>query len=304
MGRLEQDYRGALDGLRFSDAGKERIMNNLMEQAGRPVKGKRFRPLRTALIAAALCLALVGTAGAVQFFGVRVDLQRNPDHPGENYTAKGGIAFFSADSFPQQIYDMAAPGKTAGRYFDTWAELEAFLDRELPGSAALESAQPGPRWKSRNSQEKSTHILLSTFFTEDRELVSIRAAGHYLLDGIWVQQSARLYTDKMEENYRKYGLEGGKFEGGIVMLYEEGSVMAEETYTTPGGLTVDIVKVTPPQGSSHPITEYNAHFSIGGIQYHVSASTYAVGYTRDTVPEDPAHTLDVLKQVLDGFVLE
>lgn len=63
MGRLEQDYREALDGLRFSDAGKERIMKNLMgRQAGQPVKGKRFRPLRAALIAAALCLALVGTA--------------------------------------------------------------------------------------------------------------------------------------------------------------------------------------------------------------------------------------------------
>ena len=35
MGRLEQDYREALDGLRFSDAGKERIMKNLMEQIGR-----------------------------------------------------------------------------------------------------------------------------------------------------------------------------------------------------------------------------------------------------------------------------
>ena len=65
MGRLEQDYREALDGLRFSDAGKERIMKNLMEQqAGQPVKRKRFRPLRTALIAAAVCLALVGTAVA------------------------------------------------------------------------------------------------------------------------------------------------------------------------------------------------------------------------------------------------
>lgn len=65
MGRLEQDYREALDGLRFSGAGKERIMKNLMErQAGQPVKGKRFRPLRAVLIAAAVCLALAGTAFA------------------------------------------------------------------------------------------------------------------------------------------------------------------------------------------------------------------------------------------------
>lgn len=253
------------------------------------------------MIAACLCLALVGTAGAARFFGVRVDLLSNPEHPGDNYTAKGGIAFFPADSFPQQIRDMAAQGRTAGSYFDTWAELEEFVGRELPGSAALELAQPGPRWNPRNSQEKSTHILLSTSFTGDQELTSVRAAGHYLLDGIWVQQSARLYTDKMEENYRKYGVEGEEFEGGIVMLYEEGSVMTEEAYTTPNGLTATIVEVAPPQDSDYPITEYNAHFSIDGIQYHVGASTYTVGYTRDTAPEDPAHTLEVLKTVLDGF---
>ena len=65
MGRLEQDYREALDNLRFSDAEKERIMKNLMERQEREaVKGKRFRPLRTALIAAAVCLALAGTAFA------------------------------------------------------------------------------------------------------------------------------------------------------------------------------------------------------------------------------------------------
>lgn len=65
MGRFEQEYREALDGLRFSNAGKERIMKNLIEQAaGTPVKRRGARPLRTALIAAALCAGLVGTAFA------------------------------------------------------------------------------------------------------------------------------------------------------------------------------------------------------------------------------------------------
>ncbi len=65
MGRFEQEYREALDGLRFSGEGKERIMKNLMERTAKePAKGRGARPLRTALIAAAVCAALVCTAFA------------------------------------------------------------------------------------------------------------------------------------------------------------------------------------------------------------------------------------------------
>lgn len=129
----------------------------------------------------------------------------------------------------------------------------------------------------------------------------MEASGHYVLDGIWIQQGARLYTDKAEENYKKAGME---FDPGDILMYEGGGRMAEEIYTTPSGLTATIVSVTPSENSAKFVTEYNAHFSINGIQYRVSAETDAVGYTLDTVPEDPAHTLDVLKSVLDGFVLE
>lgn len=64
-GQTERDYREALDGLRFSNDAKERIMKNLTEQNGRePVERQSFRPLRAGLIAACLCLTLVGTAFA------------------------------------------------------------------------------------------------------------------------------------------------------------------------------------------------------------------------------------------------
>ena len=67
MGRLEQDYREALDGLRFSGAGKERIMKNLMERE----KRRTVRPLRAALIAAAMvlvCVLMIAAAMPGQVF--------------------------------------------------------------------------------------------------------------------------------------------------------------------------------------------------------------------------------------------
>lgn len=302
--RFEGEYRDALDSLRFAEDGKERMMKNLMErQAGQPVKGKGFRPLRAGLIAAALCLALAGTAVAVQVFDVRVDLQTNPVHPGDNYTVTGGIAFFPVEGFPQQVQDLAVPHEITGQNFTSWAEAEEFLGRSLPHSTVLDSAEPGLSAKVSGS-DRTSHILLRTN-TADQGLCSIGVEGHYLLDGLWIQQSALLYTDKAEQNHLEYGLEGEEFKGGVVMVYEEGSAMTEETYTTPGGLTATIVGVTPAPGALRPTTDYNAHFSINGIQYSVLVRFYMVGRTpaEAAAADDPAHTLAVLKQVLDGFVV-
>lgn len=303
MRQFEQDYREALDGMRFSNEAKERIMKNLVEENKQSVKVRRFRPLRAGLIAAVLCLALAGTAVAVQVFEVRVDLQTNPVHPGDNYTVTGGIALFPVDGFPQQVQDLAVPHETTGQNFTSWAEAEEFLGRSLPRSTVLDSAEPGPRAKVSGS-DRTSHIMLHTS-TTDQGICSIGVEGHYLLDGLWVQQAALLYTDKAEQNHREYGREGEEFKGGVVMTYEEGGTMTEETYTTPGGLSATIVGVTPAPGSSHPTTDYNAHFSINGIQYSVLVRFYMVGRTpaEAAAADDPAHTLEVLKQVLDGFTV-
>lgn len=65
MNQIEREYKNALDEVCFSQEAKERMMKNLMNQQEQaPVKGRGFRSLRTVLIAAAVCLALVGTAFA------------------------------------------------------------------------------------------------------------------------------------------------------------------------------------------------------------------------------------------------
>lgn len=68
MNQIEE-YRDALDGLRFSDAGKERIMKNLMEQGKQTVKVRHFRPMRAALVAAVLVAisALMLAAGIGEY---------------------------------------------------------------------------------------------------------------------------------------------------------------------------------------------------------------------------------------------
>lgn len=137
MGRLEQDYREALDGLRFSGAGKERIMKNLMEQQRRePVKGKRFRPLRTALIAAAVCLALSGTAFAALGGILSPRLTPNIDGKGrfDGYTVTGKLATYPLSRFGDGFRKAGKenPKGRVDREFSSFDEVRSYLGENIP----------------------------------------------------------------------------------------------------------------------------------------------------------------------------
>lgn len=138
MGRLEQDYREALDDLRFSGAGKERIMKNLMEQQERgTVKEKRFRPLRMALIAAAVCLALVGTAfAAVRVFGrvAIVDEVHEPFRAG--YSVMGDVGRFSMGQFSRTFQEDVATGTDFASMKD-WQSVKNYVGLSLMDSELL-----------------------------------------------------------------------------------------------------------------------------------------------------------------------
>jgi len=145
MSPIEREYREALDGLRFAGGAKERMIKTLKEQKeAKPMKSRKYRATRAGLIAAALCAALLGTAGAAQFLGIHINWQDDSWEGGKSYAVEGGVACFAADSFSQQVHDLAAPNRLTGKNFSSWAELEEFLGMDLPDSAVLESARPGP----------------------------------------------------------------------------------------------------------------------------------------------------------------
>lgn len=58
VSRNEEEYRRAMDALRFSEADKENLVENLI--AAEPVKRRSVRSMRVGLIAACLCLVLAG----------------------------------------------------------------------------------------------------------------------------------------------------------------------------------------------------------------------------------------------------
>lgn len=245
---------------------------------------------RYGLIAACLCLALAGTAfAAAQAFSVRVNFQaKDPlDVPDmEMYTVTGGMTYFPEDIFSQEVRELAQ-ADTPARSFQTWDELEQFVGRDLMNNPVLEGALPGVEAKYGRDMEGATHILLAAHSKAD-SLFHISADDHYMLDDVLLMRSVSLYTDAAQADFEDREPESGWY-------YDDGAQLSQEEYTTPNGLTATIVQVS---GRS---TKYQAHFSINGVLCHISA--YYQGTSLGAGPDRAEHTLAVLKQALDGFVL-
>lgn len=325
MGQFEREYRKALDGLRFSGEGKERIMNNLMEQEmERPVKGKRLRPMRAALIAAALCLALVGTAFAV------TELSRMRVNWGDSgistdgYSVEYAVDFYPLNAFSQELRGLAAahPGRQyipmdeelAHRYFNTWGEAHEYIGLTLFQNPVLDGAEPGPTgtapWEyHRGSQDPDkTHLMLLASVTEDGELDAVQTNSSHLVDGIWVRVAEVVYTQRAEgtlyytvegtytaeERVKKVG-DGRHARAGLV--YGEGYEVTQENYTTPNGLDALIIQSIRPEPRKSTLCA--AYFLIDGALLQVTAGSD--GPNCELTQPEPDQAMAVLKQVLDGF---
>ena len=130
--RAEQEYKQVLDSLRYSSEGKERIMKNLMErQKQRPEKRKSIRPLRTVLVAAAVCGALVMTAGAANVFAHQAKV-RFFDNQEEMIEAQ------LEKQDPNGPVSFIGGGGPNGMDYDELADLDMEIWWEGPGGELVE----------------------------------------------------------------------------------------------------------------------------------------------------------------------
>ena len=275
MGRLEQDYREALDNLRFSDAGKERIMKNMMEQQEREtVKGKRFRPLRMALIAAAVCLALAGTAAAVHYAGVTVV----DGDDGLTYL-QGGIAYYPYDSLSDRIKALEGVQETPNGYLiwvvSSWQEAEELIGVNLMDNPVLDDCPP-TNFSHIFDDVKGNYEVLT-----DPDLSTVRTYGCYEMGEANIMVETRLFTD------HKAALSEDWDEQFLNYRFPDGTQVNRDTYTAPNGLTAQILEYTCPGDTPTCMTA----FSLNGIPTVVTVS-------------DSSDVREVMARVLDGFVVE
>lgn len=277
MGQFEREYREALDALRFSGAGKERMMKNLMEQtAGKPAKRRGGRPLRAALIAAAVCLTLVGTAFAVHYAGVNVV-------EGENGVIywQGGVAYHPYDSLSDEIKELDGLQDVGKGHLvkavDSWQAAEGYIGVNLMDNPVLD-AFPATHYTHKYMGVWGDYLIVTY-----PDLSCIVVYGCYEIGEANIMVEAHLFTDRqaaLEEDWNE------RFRG-YDFSNIEGTQVVRESYAAPSGLEAQILEVTRPDKDE---LSYKAAVSINGIPIVIS------------VKDGDARA--ALLQVLDGFVLE
>lgn len=110
---------------------------DLVEEADgeRPVKRRLPRVVRTGLIAACVCLALMGTA----FAGIKgrtpVHLEPHIDSAGvfDGYSVTGDLAYYPISRFSDAFREAGASGTSrVNREFSSFEEVQAFLGENIP----------------------------------------------------------------------------------------------------------------------------------------------------------------------------
>lgn len=309
----EQDYQKAME---CFDPGPE-LRARVQAAAERAEKPRtRVRPLRTVLIAAAVCLTLVGTAFAVTELAdlnMRV-YWTSPFSNKDGASVEFAVDFYPLDSFTQELIALGEEDMSQQcRHFNTWDEMQAFVGVEVVHNPVLDSAEPGLKIANPWNHERTTHVLLVPVSTEDGELRIIQGNGSYLVDGVQVDIFEAIYTERAEgtlyydsngypitaEGYRHVD---GHYEKALGdgrharfgMLYGKDCEVTQRTYTTPNGLDVLIIQAVQPASKKISLS---AHFLIDGALFQVAM------WGNDTINSEltPDRAMEVLKTVLDGF---
>ena len=293
-----QDYRKAMECFTPAPSLRERAA-----AAAEPGKRPRVRPWRTWLVAAVVCMALVGMAVAAKSPELLLFWENKPDI-GDGYTVQSTVELLPADTFSPVVAALAAAEEPNNhKYFDTWDEMEQFIGLDLADNPVLDEAEPGSLgtqpWDMDHTEQGTTHILLLPVCEDDGELSIVQCMGSYVLDGVWVRMMEFAYTERAKGTiYYHMGSVGDGERPMFGMVCPEGSETSEETYTTPSGLTALIVKTVWQSKGGGSMCD--AHFQIGGAAFSV---TVGGGSSYGLVSADPDQTMGILKRVLDGFAL-
>ena len=287
----------------------------LVAEADIPMPAKRHIPkiTRTVLIAACLCLALIGTAAAGVAMGwikaTDPSVIQLPHRDGgtvsitEFEVAKDGSVYIPLENFSQEALDYANSFLSLPQYknFDSWAEAEEFLGIHLADNPVLDKAAlvtqpsdpgtlnpdnlPTGAWYRGNPEERKCSVRFEgrTDSPDRIELYSLylleAAEGRHMYVGV----DADIYTTPSPRD-----------EWNIQHQYVDKDVTVEN-YVTPGGLQTVIIAVYYPE-YDHMLCY--AEFSLNGAYYSVSAACFEEdGDIEQMLPI----LTPVLKEVLDAY---
>lgn len=299
------------------------VMNGLdpelVEQAAQTRSKRMTRPVRTVLVAACLCAALLGAAMAAeellksaevqryfsgsQFSEVMQKLDRMYQIiPGREDNASGYVIPWegSAISLENTSDDLRAliesceqAGEVESIRFGSAAEMQEFMGLTLYENAALD------RLERRALAENQTQVA----YEDEGNLLVLgnEVVGAVLRCSGYKNDMIRL------DLLRFCGLNNGALEiiveaevvgyelensNGTAFVFVDGTQFSEETYVTANGNTVSIIRCDVPESNGNAAyTQYSAHFHACGVRYQVSIMCL----------ENPEEGGELMKEILDGF---
>ena len=252
---------------------------DLIEEAGiQPPKQRRLSKLvRVGLIAACLCLVLIGTASAVRYYiGIRL-----VDGDDGFTLAQGGIAYVPYDSLSEEIRAIIeeANNSTVIREAFSWQDVENLIGIDLMNNPVLDASPSHNYFAER-------HGVMGRFHVEPSRH-SICAYGCFEIGDVNINVESRLFIENSQsaqENWDETFL-------GIKFL--DDSDVTQDSYTAPSGLITQIMEVHTPRENSSDSFDCYGFFSLDGIPTIVRCAS--------STSMEEART--VLHQILDGFIL-
>lgn len=232
-----------IEQIKFTDKEKERIMEQIKNKNTRSTR----QPVRIVLIAACVCVALMGTAFAAAVgFGIFTW-----DNGDGTVTWESREKLFSYDSVTEETRQNFEKTDPETEIIDTimgsWQEIQEHTGVALIDSALLDGAELANYW--------SRQCYTVTYFPD-----SINISRSHIIDGVTVTLTA---------NVRMEGYGGTD---GEVYATEHTFDKANtgKTYTLADGTVVYYNTNEYMAGSK--VTEFYANFICNGVEYHLSTT--------------------------------
>lgn len=272
---MEKEYRELFDGVRASGRLRMEVMNMKREET------KRVRRIpRAALIAAALVLALAGTAVAY--------LSRVTVAPyGDGYSVHAEAGNVPLASLSEVVLQRAAnaDSRADALPFQSWDDAEAYLGLEIADNARLEQMEKSMRAMSLGEDDSpvlAPCLLLLWYYGSGRpdtiDLSACYEEGDYAVN----VEAVLLVEDPDFDWERSYHFANAGAE-----------MSGAEQYVTPGGLETTIVTSRETFREDAVFTKCEAEFVLGRASFRVWISVP----DGDSV-EGPE---SLLKEVLDAY---
>lgn len=238
---MKTSYRHMMEQVSMGKETKAAMLETIMETRQ---PRRSIRPVQTALIAACVCVMLVGTALAAQvIWGVRLE-DKQQGNPG--YFVSADLPLWPVEQLSEELRKDADDFNDFGIYeleLDSWERVEDYFNVPLIGNEML-------------TAPVSPVVCLHKW--ENGSLYECDANAGYIIDNAQVNWKASLYTEEYSES------------GGDVPLFTLGGNAEDEVsysqYQMKNGAQAQIAKVTPGEiGATVPM--YYTYFVRDGVFY-------------------------------------